>query len=181
MHSALFLFFRFDRISLRFPCSGNAQLKIFYPYQARCHSTETLRRGPPMVTDEVPVDTTKYSDVLIKLNGYDPAVLTSFYHYVDQAARSMKFDVTKKFNLATEAFSVTLANPPHFFREKNMQYNFKNHGRMIQIESIPSEMADIFLQCVQKNIPPGVSVQFELKKWQDFVSPPSQRSGEAVY
>ena len=38
-----------------------------------------------------------------------------------------------RFNLATEAFSVTLANPPHFFREKNMQYYFKNHGRMIQV------------------------------------------------
>ena len=51
----------------------------------------------PQVTEDVPVDTSKYSDVLIKLNGCDPSVLTSFYRYVDQAARNMKFDVTKKY------------------------------------------------------------------------------------
>ena len=151
---------------------GNIQSKNLCPYYVRVSSNESRRRGPPMVTDEVEVDTTRYSNVLIKLNGYDPAVLTSFYHYIDQAARNMKFDVTKRFNLATETFSVNLANPPHFFRGKNMRYNFKNHGRMIQIESIPCELADIFFQCVQKNIPSGVSVQFELKKWQDFVSSP---------
>ena len=50
-----------------------------------------------------------------------------------------------RFNLATEAVSITLANPPHFFREKNMQYNFKNHGRMIQV-SVLLEIVH-FLPC----------------------------------
>lgn len=42
------------------------------------------------------MDTSKYSNVLVKLNGYDSAVLTSYYHFVDQAARNMNFKVTKK-------------------------------------------------------------------------------------
>ncbi|XP_046852507.1 probable 28S ribosomal protein S10, mitochondrial [Xenia sp. Carnegie-2017] len=136
------------------------------------------KRGQPLVPQDDAVDRRNYANVLIKLYGYDPATLTSFHRFVDQAAKNMKFNVTKKFNLTTKAFTVTLANTPHYFNENKMQYHLKEHGRLIQVESLPTETADIFLQYIRKNIPAGISVQMELKKWQDFVSP--QGTGEAT-
>ncbi|XP_020619089.1 uncharacterized protein LOC110056883 [Orbicella faveolata] len=80
-----------------------------------------------------------------------------------------------RFNLVTENFSQTLAFPPDSYKKGNVTYHFKKHGRMIQVAQLPAEKSDIFIQYLQDNIPPGVSLHMELKKWQDFVAPPDPR------
>lgn len=44
-----------------------------------------------------------------------------------------------------------------------------------QVAEVPFNKSDIFVQYLQDNIPPGVTVHMELKKWEDFVSPPDPR------
>ncbi|XP_068728626.1 small ribosomal subunit protein uS10m-like isoform X3 [Montipora capricornis] len=116
-----------------------------------------------------------YFNLLIKLEGLDGAVLDNLSQFVVSSSKMMNLQVTKKFNLATEKFSQTLAYPPDSYRKQSLTYHLKKHGRMIEIGEVPVEKADIFIQYLQDNVPVGVSVKMELKKWQDFVSPPDPR------
>jgi len=116
-----------------------------------------------------------YFNLLIKLQGLDGVVLDNFCQFVVSASRMMNLEVTKKFNLATENFSQTLAHPPDSYKKHNVTYHFKKHGRIVEIGEVPVEKSDIFIQHLQDNVPVGVSVEMELKKWQDFVSPPDPR------
>jgi len=116
-----------------------------------------------------------YSNLLIKLEGLDDGVLDHYCQFVISACKMMKLQVNKKFNLVTENFSQTLAFPPDSYKKGNVTYHFKKHGRMIQVAQLPAEKSDIFIQYLQDNIPPGVSLHMELKKWQDFVAPPDPR------
>ncbi|KAK3734838.1 hypothetical protein QZH41_011758, partial [Actinostola sp. cb2023] len=65
------------------------------------------------------------------------------------------------FNLPTEKLSQILANPPDSYKKHKTIYEFKKHGRMIQIKEIPVEKADIWLQFVQSNLPEGVNLHIE--------------------
>ncbi|KAL9953199.1 hypothetical protein ACROYT_G040576 [Oculina patagonica] len=116
-----------------------------------------------------------YSDLLITLEGLDDAVLDHYCQFVTSASKMMNLEVKKKFNLVTENFSQTLAFPPDSYKKENVTYHLKKHGRMIQVAELPAEKSDIFIQYLQDNVPPGVSVHIELKKWQDFVAPPDPR------
>ncbi|KAK2561039.1 hypothetical protein P5673_016170 [Acropora cervicornis] len=52
-----------------------------------------------------------------------------------------------------------------------------SHQKAIKskIGEVPVEKSDIYIQYLQENTPVGVSVKMELKKWQDYVSPPDPR------
>ncbi|XP_073247706.1 small ribosomal subunit protein uS10m-like isoform X2 [Porites lutea] len=103
-----------------------------------------------------------YFNLLIKLEGLDSAVLDNFCQFVVSASRMMDLKVTKKFNLATETFSQTLAHPPDTYKKHKETYQFKRHGRMIEIGEVPVEKSDIFVQYLRDNVPVGVTVQLEL-------------------
>lgn len=40
-----------------------------------------------------------------------------------------------RFNLATETFSQTLAHPPDTYKKHKETYQFKRHGRMIEVST----------------------------------------------
>ncbi|XP_020892625.1 probable 28S ribosomal protein S10, mitochondrial [Exaiptasia diaphana] len=119
-----------------------------------------------------------YPNILVTVKGYDAAVLDHFCQFIKGASHIFDLDVTKKFNLPTEKISQTIANPPDSYKKHKTTYEFKKHGRMMQIKEIPVEKADIWLQFVQSNLPEGVNLHIELKTWQDFVSPPDPRIEE---
>lgn len=116
-----------------------------------------------------------YNHLLIKLEGLDDGVLDHYCQFVTSATKMMKLEVKKKFNLVTENFSQTLVYPPDSYKQGGITYDFKKYGRMIQVAEVPFNKSDIFVQYLQDNIPPGVTVHMELKKWEDFVSPPDPR------
>ncbi|XP_031565772.1 28S ribosomal protein S10, mitochondrial-like [Actinia tenebrosa] len=119
-----------------------------------------------------------YPNILITIKGYDPAILDSFCQFIQSGSHIFGLEVIKKFNLPTEKLHQTLANLPDSYKKHKVKYELKKHGRMIQIKEIPVEKADIWLQFVQSNLPEGVNMHIELKKWQDFVSPPDPRIEE---
>ncbi|XP_015758391.1 PREDICTED: uncharacterized protein LOC107337690 isoform X1 [Acropora digitifera] len=116
-----------------------------------------------------------YFNLLIKIEGLDGVVLDNFSQFIISTSKMMNLSVTKKFNLTTEKFSQTLAFPPESYKKQSITYHLKKHGRMIEIGEVPVEKSDIYIQYLQENTPVGVSVKMELKKWQDYVSPPDPR------
>jgi len=166
-----------SRLALSFPSRSFAYwLKSDLPFRSLLPQMNVNRcdfaTKPETEAQESPL---AYSNLLITLEGLDDGVLDHFCQFVTSTSKMMKLQVTKKFNLVTENFSQTLAFPPDSYKKGNVTYHFKKHGRMIQVAQLPAEKSDIFIQYLQDNIPPGVSLHMELKKWQDFVSPPDPR------
>ncbi|EDO41214.1 predicted protein [Nematostella vectensis] len=120
----------------------------------------------------------EYSNILLKVEGQDAAVLDHYCQFVKSSGHVLGLKTTKQFNLPTEAYKQVLANLPDSYKKHRVQYEFKKYGRMMQIKLLPVEQADIWLEYIQQNIPSGVNVHIELKTWQDYVSPPDPRIEE---
>lgn len=170
-----------SRIGNCHPNSGRVSLKGCVPIfvKSRCFATESAEdktdikpkyfQGKKIVEEEI--DPYTISHLLLSITGYDAAVLDSYTKFIQTAAKMTDVNISKSFNIqaTTETFNVRKSESQ--LRKDQMQYNLKKHQRIVQLTDLTEDKIDILLDYVNEEMPCGVQMNLELKKWEELVAP----------
>ncbi|XP_057315175.1 28S ribosomal protein S10, mitochondrial-like [Hydractinia symbiolongicarpus] len=140
----------------------------------RCYSTKErttekkYKHGKLVVEEEE--DPLLYPKFLITLSGTDEAVLENFFHFVKKAAKMTDINLTKSFPMPAHEESYRAKRVGDGL-QKEVEYNFKQYQRVIEISDLTGYKVDLFLDYVQKSLPSAVQIKMELKRWEMLVDP----------
>ncbi|XP_065063504.1 small ribosomal subunit protein uS10m-like [Rhopilema esculentum] len=109
--------------------------------------------------------------LLLIATGYDAAILDSYSNFVQIAAKMVDMDVTKSFNLPAIPEVMNVKKAKSQLRKDQILYKLKRHQRFLQVIDVSEDKIDIFVDYIQENLPCGVQLKLELKRWEEHVAP----------
>lgn len=121
------------------------------------------------ITEEVE-DPNLYPKFLMVLTGYDESVLDGFFHFAKKAARLVDVNLSKDFRMPSKE-TVVKSEIETESSKKKIEYNLKKFERVIEIADLRGDKSDIFIEYLQKALPPGVQIEIQLKSWEMYVDP----------
>ncbi|XP_065060258.1 small ribosomal subunit protein uS10m-like [Rhopilema esculentum] len=133
--------------------------------------------------DEMMDEDRLFSLVTLVVKGSDEAVLDSYTQFVTRAAKILNLDISRRTILETHFEKRTLLKSPHIYKKHQAQYEVRTHGRMVQLQKLTGDTADIFLEYIQRNLPEGVSMnveQTEVLDVPEYIRPPVQIIHERI-
>lgn len=128
-------------------------------------------------------DENLFSSVILVVKGSDEAVLDSYSQFVTRAAKILNLDISRRTVLQTSFDKRTLLKSPHIFKKHRVQYEVRTHGRMLKLNKLTGDTADVFLEYIQRNLPEGVSMnveQTEVVDVPEYIRPPILLTHETI-
>ena len=116
-------------------------------------------------------DLTTLKHVLLKFTSLDEPTLDGGFEFAKKAAKMTKMNVTKSFRMpAKDHFYQSVITDDNGGKQ-TLEYNLKMYERCISLADLKVDQVEVYLGYVYHSLPPGVSVDVQLMKWEEYADP----------
>ncbi|ESN99014.1 hypothetical protein HELRODRAFT_162491 [Helobdella robusta] len=114
-------------------------------------------------------DTPMYTNLSIRLEGYDFVIVESFAKYIDNKSKHLGLQ-SMVYAVPARTTKVQIYKPNT--SQVGKEYDLALYKRVVQVSDLPSTLAPIFFEVLNTNLPPAVSL---------VISPPTEEEEDYRY
>merc|ERR1712126_4144 len=138
-------------------------------YAIKDRSSEQQYKYGKLIVEEEE-DPKVYPKFLLVFTGYDEASVNTYFNFAKKAAKMTDVYLTKEFRMPAKE-AIVKSNIYNEGTSKIVEYKLKQYERVIELSDLTGEKSDIYIEFLQKSLPPGVQIRMELKKWETHADP----------
>ena len=99
-----------------------------------------------------------YRDIGLTVKAQSLMVLDSYSKFIKMAAKCLRIEIFQELFLNPEVREWVILKSPFKYKKHMVKYRLRTHGRLFTFQKITGTTADIYIEYIQRHIPPGVSL-----------------------